>query len=276
MAHPQIAAFARLAKGGEPPQRLISGQGSKLSRTMHDIRYDEVNDEFVVPNPFAQAILTFRGDANGEAEPIRVIQGPSTQLGSPGRMDIDPIHNEIFVPAGTSILVFPRGTNGDVAPIRVIRGPDTMLKDAASLSVDPVNNLIAVGLNNTLRASDENNGALLIFNRTDNGNVKPRGVIRGPKSGIVRINQIDVYPPRKFVVATSPGPVYEMEPDDAFVGVWSLYDNGDVPPVYKISVGPESMMKKPFGLVLNAKHKELIVSDMRLQSVLTFYFPEIF
>jgi hypothetical protein len=191
-------------------------------------------------------------------------------------VDVDPIHNEIFVPAGTAILVFPREANGDTAPIRVIRGPDTLLKDAASLSVDPVNNLIAVGLNNTLRALPENNGALLIFNRTDNGNVKPRGVIRGPRSGIVRINQIDVYPPRKRVVATQPGPVYDMEPEDAFVGVWSLEDNGDVPPLWKISVGPESTMKKPFGVVLNEKHKEVIVSDMRLQSVLTFYFPEIF
>ena len=275
MAHPQIAAFARLAKGGDMPKRLVSGQGSKLSRTMHDIRYDEIHDEFLIANPFAQAVLTFRGGADGEEAPIRIIQGPHTQLGA-GRMDVDPIHNEIFVPTGNAILVFPREAVGDVAPIRVIRGPDTLLKNAASLSVDPVNNLIAVGLNNTLKADPKNNGALLIFNRTDNGTVKPRGEIRGPKSGIVRINQIDVYPPRKLVVAASPGPVYEMEPEDAFVGVWSLEDDGDIPPLYKISVGPQSTMKKPFGLVLNAKHKELIVSDMRLQSVLTFYFPEIF
>ncbi len=35
-------------------------------------------------------------------------------------------------------------------------------------------------------------------------------------------------------------------------------------------------MKKPRGVALNPKHKELIVSDMRLNTVLTFYFPEIF
>ena len=264
-----------MAKGGDVPQRLISGQGTKLSRTMHDIRYDEMHDEFLVANPFAQAILTFRGGADGEEAPIRIIQGTSTQLGQ-DRLDVDPIHNEIVAPAGNAILVFRRDANGDVAPLRVIRGSNTRLKNASTLSIDPVNNLIVVGLNNTLKAEDKNNGALLIFNRLDNGNVKPRGVIRGPKSGIVRINQTDVYPPRKLVVAASPGPVYDMEPEDAFVGVWSLDDDGDIPPLWKIKVGPESTMKKPFGLVLNPKHKELIVSDMRLQSVLTFYFPEIF
>lgn len=264
-----------MSKGGESPVRMVSGQNTKLSRTMHDIRYNEVHDEFVVANPFAQAILTFPGGADGETPPKRIIQGPNTQLGQ-DRVDVDPIHNEIVAPAGNAILVFPREANGDVAPLRVIRGPNTLLKNASTLSVDPINNLIIVGLNNTLLADPKNNGALLVFNRLDNGNVKPRGVIRGPKSGIVRINQTDVYPPRKLVVAASPGPVYEMEPDDAFVGVWSIYDDGDVPPLYKIAVGPESTLKKPFGLVLNEKHKELIVSDMRQQAVLTFYFPEIF
>ncbi|MCH7978935.1 MAG: hypothetical protein IH935_08165, partial [Acidobacteria bacterium] len=76
MAHPQIAAFTRLAKENEAPTRLIAGQKTLLARTMHDIRYNAIHDEFVVNNPFAQAILVFRGGADGEEAPIRVIQGP--------------------------------------------------------------------------------------------------------------------------------------------------------------------------------------------------------
>ena len=34
---------------------------------MHDIRYDAIHDEFYVNNPFAYAILTFRGAADGES-----------------------------------------------------------------------------------------------------------------------------------------------------------------------------------------------------------------
>jgi len=64
VAHPQIAMFARLANGGQAPARALYGQNSKMSRTMHDVRYNEVHDEIVVPIPYAQAIITFRGGAN--------------------------------------------------------------------------------------------------------------------------------------------------------------------------------------------------------------------
>ncbi len=141
MAHPQIAAFARLAKENAAPTRLLAGQKTLLARTMHDIRYDAVHDEILVTNPFAQAILTFRGGANGDEAPIRVIQGLSTMLGNVDRLDVDPVHNEIFIPNGDSILVFPREGNGDVAPIRVIKGPDTQLRGTHALAVDPVHNL---------------------------------------------------------------------------------------------------------------------------------------
>ena len=122
MAHPQIAVFARSAEGGAQPVRKVEGQGSLLGRTMHGIAYDAIHDEFTVPQQFAQAILTYRGTANGEERPIRIIEGPHTQLDAPEHLDVDAVHNEIFVPTrhGT-ILVFPRDGQGDVAPIRFIR-----------------------------------------------------------------------------------------------------------------------------------------------------------
>jgi len=272
VAHPQIAAFARLANKGQAPARTVFGQTSKLSRTMHDIRYDEIHDEFVVGNPFANAILTFRGGATGQEGPIRIIQGPHTQGGAT-RLDVDPIHNEIFVPSGNRIRVYPREANGDIAPIRIIEGPNTLLANAESLAVDPINNVLVVGFN---KQGNDPDGSILVFNRTDNGNVKPRAVIRGPKSGIIRINQMAVYPPKKLIVATMPGLANLMEPPDAFLGIWTYDDNGDIPPKWKIPVSSKTTLKKPFGVVLNPKNKEVIISDMRLNGVLTFSVPEIF
>ena len=275
--------FARLADGGEVPVRTLYGQASRLSRTMHDVRYDAVHDEIVVPVPYSEAILTFRGGANGQEAPIRVIQGPKTgEIGS--RLDVDPIHDEIFSYTDTSIPVYPREANGDVAPIRVIEGPDTQLKSVHGLAVDPINDILVVGIDSgfgTYRASigesrDPERGAILVFNRTDNGNVKPRAVIRGPKSGIIRINQMQTYPERKLIIAAMPGIQDHMEPEGAFLGVWSYDDNGDVPPMWKIPVGPTTMLKKPFGVVLNPADKEVIISDMRLQGILVFSVPEIF
>ena len=239
---------------------------------MHDIRYDEVHDEFLVVNPFAEAILTFRAESSGQQAPIRIIQGPHVKIGGT-RLAVDPVHNEIFVPDSGRIRVYPRDANGDIAPIRVIEGPDTQLARAASVAVDPVNNILVVGLN---KAGDEPDGAILMFNRTDSGNVKPRAVIRGPKSEIIRINQMAVYPPKKLIVAAMPGVEEMMEPTTAFLGVWTYDDNGEVPPKWKIPIGPKTTLKKPFGVVLNPKNKEVIISDMRLNAVLTFSTPEIF
>ena len=284
MAHPQIAVFARLAKENSQPTRVLAGQNTLLSRTMHDIRYDAVHDEIFVNNPFAQAILVFRGSAQGEEPPIRIIQGPNTRLeGQVDRLDVDPVHNEIYVPNHEKILVFPRDGNGDVAPIRIISGPDTQLNDVESLAVDPIHNVIVTAgarpptaPGQTRNHADQvYGGALLIFNRTDSGNVKPIGVIQGPKTRIVRINQIQMQTTKGWIVATQPGKYEEQEPEGVFVGVWSINDRGDAPPRWFIG-GAKSQIKKPRGVALNPKEKELIVADMRLNKVLTYYFPEIF
>ena len=284
MAHPQIAAFPRLGKENTLPTRSLEGQQTLLSRTMHDIRYDAIHDEIVVTSPLALAVLTFRGGANGEEPPLRVIQGPKTQLiqtdyAALDKVDVDPMHNEIFVPTLNSISVFPREANGDVPPLRVIKGPDTQLRSTwmggGSVAVDPAHNLIVAANSGgaspeerELRQSRERNpGELLIFNRTDNGNVKPRAVIRGPKTGIVaNINQIAVYPPRGWILATIPR---------SFVGIWSINDNGDVPPRWKIAIRGR-VIKSVRGVALDPKNKELIVADSELNAVLTYYFPEMF
>ena len=98
---------------------------------MHDLAYDPTHDEIVVTSPLTQAILVFRGGANGEEAPIRVIQGPHTQILGVGAMDkvtVDPETGEIYLPtAKHNIVVFPYGANGDVSPKRVLGGPDTQI-----------------------------------------------------------------------------------------------------------------------------------------------------
>jgi hypothetical protein len=272
VAHPQIAAFARLAGENAVPTRLLAGQKTLLSRTMHDIRYDELHDELLVSNPFASAILVFRGSARGEEAPIRVIQGPRTTIVAPDRLEVDPVNNEIIVPEGNRILVFSRTANGNVAPVRVIEGPDTGLVNAESVVVDPVHNLMIVGTQD--RRAQSGGGALLIFNRTDQGNAKPVRVIRGSNTGIVRINQMALHPEKGWIVATMPGRGDQREPEGVFVGIWNVEDNGDVPPRWKI--GAQDGLKKPRGVTIDPANKEIIVADMAQNWILTYYFPEIF
>jgi len=283
VAHPQIAAFARLAKGGDAPRRRIFGQATKLSRTMHDIRYNEARDEFYVTNPFAQAILTFRGGADGQEAPIRVIQGSKTKLISADTLEIDTIHNEIFVPQGDEVLVFPMMADGNVAPIRVLRGgAKAGWRTGGGIAVDPIHNLLVTdgtievegqGYRTTFRLGRE---SILIFDRLADGDVKPLRVIRGPNTGIQAIRQIQVLPKGGWIVIAQITDGGISEPEGTFVGVWSTNDSGDVPPRWKIEGKASNVMKKPRGVALDPKHKEVIVSDMRLNAVLTFYFPEIF
>jgi DNA-binding beta-propeller fold protein YncE len=274
VAHPQIAVFARLAEGGAKPLRRVEGQGSMLGRTMHGIVYDPIHDEFTVPQQFAQAILTYKGSANGEEPPVRIIQGPHSKLDAPEHLEVDPVHNEIFVPTRhASILVFARDGEGDVAPIRVLEGPDTLLTGDNVIAVDSVHNLLLVGT-----SVGRGQARLLIFNRTDSGNVKPKAVIGGPKSKLNSFGgPIAVYPPKDEIIVSveGTGPYAELSSDEAYVGVWSINDNGDVPAKWTIG-GPRGIFRMPRGIALDVKNKNMLVSDKRLNAVLTFHFPELF
>ncbi len=189
-----------------------------MSRTTHIIALDTVHDEIVAANPFAEAILFFRGGANGEEAPIRVIQGPKTMLGYTDNVGVDPLHNEVFVvqKRTNAILVFDREARGDVERKRIIQGPKTGLNSARHVAVDPINNLLAVA----------NRGAqnILIFNRTDQGDVAPRAILGGPKTGM-KVHSVELDPKAKNILVPS------GRDDAGFVRVWKYGDNGeDVPP----------------------------------------------
>ena len=200
--------------------RTIEGQATRLSRTMHGIAYDATHDEIVVPVALAAAVLSFHGGAAGAESPIRVIQGPATQMVRPHTVTVDEQNGEIIV-------------------------------------------------------GDSSSRAILVFDRMANGNAKPLHIIRGPNTQIDRINQMAIYPAGKLVVVAMPGVQGEMEPPRVFVGMWSLDDNGNVPPKWTIN-GDQSTLRKPFAVALNPDQKEIYVTDMRLNGVMTFSVPEVF
>src|SRR5260370_32975680 len=100
-----------------------------LGRTVHGLVYDAVHDEIVVPNALADAVLVFRGSAEGPEHPIRVIQGPHTHLVTPHSVSLDLVHGEMYVASltGKRVNVFAWTANGDASPPRGIEGPRTSL-----------------------------------------------------------------------------------------------------------------------------------------------------
>lgn len=254
MANPRIAIFARLANGNVAPVRVIEGGNTRLARTSHAVAFDEKNDEIIVPNPFAEAVLFFKGDASGDAAPIRAIQGPHTLLEQNDELTMDSVHGEVIVPTRQAILVFSRTANGDVAPLRIIAGPKTRINRARGIAVDPYNNIIAVG--------NRDPQGILIFNRTDQGDVAPRAVITGPKTGIYATKGFTVNPERKELIATveARGVQVNRNVGESFVGIWNYTDNGDVAPK-AILKGAGTQLIAPRGAALNLRDGEIYVID---------------
>ena len=267
--HWVIATFAR-AETGEKAVRIIGGTRSQLRRAQHEIVYDSVNDEILTnsgPN-----MLVFRGGADGEERPLRVIEGSS----APEGYDIDPVHGEYFLPGPGSIRVFSRTADGKAEPIRVISGPDTGLgNEPGKLAVDPVSNLLAVGIQSP-------SPQILIFNRTDQGNVKPRAVIAGPQTDLTTAPNLKVIPETGMLLAlqvkqeggysnADATRFLHMEPPST-LSVWNINDNGDVPPRFVLR-GPESGLEGN-ELTFNREEKTVIVGSATLLQ--EYHFPEIF
>ena len=281
MGHPQIAAFARLANGGAKPVRAIAGQNTLFTRTIHDMAYDPVRDEILVPSFYAFAILTFRGDANGDAAPVRKVFGPSTRLLNPQAVAIDAVHGEIFVPQGNQVLVFPRDTNGYAAPMRVLEGPDTGL-GAGRVTIDPVHNLMITASGEGGGGRSNRPAGLRIFDRMAKGNTKPLRFITGP--GAKDAWLMTTYPEKGMIFAVvRPGNTGGENGDEIegrfaledYVGVWSVFDDGDAPPRLTIG-GPNLLLKHARGIAVDPKNKDVIVSDKTLNAVFRFHVPEAF
>ena len=86
-----------MANGNAAPQRVLTGQATRLGRTVHGIAYDPLHDEMVLPNALADAVLVYRAGAEGAEPPLRVIQGPCTRLVTPHAVSLDLENREILV-----------------------------------------------------------------------------------------------------------------------------------------------------------------------------------
>ena len=272
--HPEISMFDCMATGGVSPLRQIAGEATHLDRTVHGVAYDPIHDEIFVPHNIAQAIMVYRGDANGEEAPIRIIQGPHTQLIAPQFIAEDPVNNEIYIPEAGRILVYPRDGQGDIAPIRILAGPNTGLGEG-DVDIDPIHNvLVASG------------GGLRIFDRTAQGDAKPLRVINA--GGY----HMRVYPEKGEIFATvglgggrdtalPPGaPSWYWKSGQAlstksYVGVWSINDSGNAPPRFRIG-GPDGVLQAIHGIAIDPQHKAVLISDKWLDGLLTYYYPDAF
>ena len=290
--------FARAANGNVAPKRVIEGQATNLSRTMHGIAYDGIHDEIVIPVALSGAVLVFKADASGEVPPLRAIQGTRTRLVRPHTVAVDPVNNEILTadPSMRAIVVFERTANGNVAPKRVISGPKTGLLDIVGLDVDPIRNVIVA----SSRKGNGDKVGLFVFDRLANGDVEPKQFIGGPNSKLAHFRQVAIDPgtgniflaqqntrmkQMEAYVLDKPREGFKEKDDDdddsdsgrldqmGFIAVYGPDDNGDIPP-RAIIKGPGIRFAGAAGVALNPRKKEIVtVGGNGFQ---TFLLPDFF
>jgi len=187
---PQIPVYRKTASGDEKPLRSLQGESTRLSDT-HGVALDTKKKLMFVNNwghvsdyltagtgRFEEAsISVYSLDATGDAAPLRVIQGPKTQLNWPAAMSLDPDTGDLYVAndVGQSILVFKEADHGNVAPSRVIKGSKTRLSYPTGVFVD--------AKHKEVWAANFGNATATVYPLSANGNVAPVRIIRSAPEG---------------------------------------------------------------------------------------------
>jgi DNA-binding beta-propeller fold protein YncE len=206
-----FVVFRREAKKFDAPIRSVRGAKTGMADP-HGIYFDETHNEIVVANHgnfrpgelitsytaydaresrqertgnafdenargrFVPSSLTiYDGDAGGDVEPRRTIQGPRSQLDWPMGVAVDEVNSEIIVAnnGDNSVLVFPRTATGDAAPRRVIRGPLTGIKGPMGVAL----------AKDEIWVANFGDHTALVFPRLATGNVAPRRILRNAPAG---------------------------------------------------------------------------------------------
>jgi 6-phosphogluconolactonase (cycloisomerase 2 family) len=123
------------------------------------------------------SVTVYERTAEGDAAPLRTIQGPRTRLNLPLGVAVDHERDVIIVANDQthSILFFPRTAQGNVAPSGVIEGSATLLRNPGALQVDPKNQELWV--------TNWGDHSVTIYSLDARGDVAPLRSIRSAPRG---------------------------------------------------------------------------------------------
>jgi hypothetical protein len=187
---PKVMVYRKGASGDEKPLRFLEGEHTQL-QAIHGIAVDTKNkllfvnnwgneSNFRVPGTgkfHPPSITVYPLGASGDTAPVRVIQGPKTQMNWPAAMSLNPDNGDLYVAndVGQSILVFKATDKGDVAPTRVIKGNKTGLVNPTGVSLDTKNKEFWV--------ANLGNSTATVYPLMANGDAAPLRIIRSAPVG---------------------------------------------------------------------------------------------
>ena len=256
-----LPVFSTDARGNATPDRFLA------SIRGFGVAADEERQELFVTNQSGY-VYVFRKQAEGEEEPLRVLEGPATQLEDPHGIALDTRNNLMYVSnfgnvhntdpetgetygsfAPPSITVYPLDASGNTRPLRVIEGPNTLMNWPSHLALHDERQELFV--------ANDADSSILVFDASAEGNVAPIRVIKGPKTGIQH----------------PPGIALDQRLDELFVAsmgtpsvtVFPVTADGDVEPLRTIRgapVGTESLMiGNPGAVGYDSRRGEILVPN---------------
>jgi DNA-binding beta-propeller fold protein YncE len=230
-----MTVFDRNAKGNAAPKRKLA-----TPHTTFGIVGDEETQELLMTIQDDHAVSVFRKDAKDNDAPVRVIQGPKTQMADPHGIALDPKTGLIYV------------TNWGTFNDRKYEGvPPRYGK--ANWPVARTNNIPGSGKNQP--------PSITVYRKDARGDVAPLRVIQGPRTLMNWPTSIAVHPDR--------GELFVANDTSDTVTVYRTDADSDVAPI-RVLKGPRSMIKNPTGVALDLLNNELWVANFGSHSATVF------
>lgn len=260
---PSVTVYATGAVGNAAPIRTLAGPNTGFVSGSFEgpsgITTDTVNNELYVVEFQPERISVFDLNANGNVAPLRtLIEGASSGLAQPRTVAVDTAHNEIIVANfQNSIRTYARTASGDAAPLRTIAGPATLMHNPSGAVLDAAHDEIIVGSD----VGGAGNSVILVFNRTDSGNVAPKRAITGSTTDV------------GWVVAYDPAAeeIFSSAYGSQSVTVFDRTANGNVAPKRRLS-GPATGLTgaSVSGLMVDTANQRLSVVLDKENAILVF------
>jgi DNA-binding beta-propeller fold protein YncE len=261
-----------------PPRRQVFGPLTNIG-FVAGVMVDPARRElYAVNNDIEDTMVVLPYDAQGNAEPSRILSIPHQAWGLAMSRARDEI--AITVELQEAIVFYKRDARNVVPPLRYIRGANTGLADPHGIFLDDRHNEIAVANHGNFRGLIKDAGAGCV----------PTGAA-GPEGGAVLPSSItfysgdakgDIRPIRTLqgdqTQLDFPMGLSVDEEDDEYavanngansVLVFSRTAAGDVAPL-RVLAGRRTLINRPMGVAIDTRNNELWVSNFGDHTALVF------
>ncbi len=230
-----MAVFPLDGKGNIEPSRNL-----KVPHTAAAIFLDPKHDEVYLTAEQFNRITVYRRTANGDDDPLRIIQGPHTEMADPHGIYVDSERDEIYV---TNFGYWTRAETGEAY---ALFGDSKLAQQRGSHSHRGIPKELAPSTGRFDLPS------ISVYSRSASGDTTPVRVIQGEHTGLNWPLGISLDPASNRLVVANSG-------NDSVL-VFDRNAQGDAFPLAVIR-GPATQIKAPTGVSVDAKRNELWVTN---------------